>query len=345
MPKTKPLLLAAKLKPLNAMYKSLLFLAAFTLSVLQGLAQSPQEMVAKMIKARLGENCIIRDGSGKQISYEDAAGKTIEASIAGLGIKYEPINVTEGVFQEARFRAGERSSIKPLIDEINFADPNIGFYNQDKKKISAAEFKATVQGSTEFMASAYNAKNGVITDYMIVPKPKPMALQASGDGGMATLKDLPQSALSVGSELPKFKMVDINGREWDAKNLRDKIVVLNFWFVECKPCIAEMPALNKLVAKYSNDDRVVFLSVANSDKEKIQKFLSDREFKYNHIAQEQAEKYLNDWKVSLYPQNVVVNRGKVAFSLAGSIKFTGGPQSEDDHMFKVLSKEIDKCLK
>ena len=38
------------------------------------------------------------------------------------------------------------------------------------------------------------------------------------------------------------------------KDLKGKINVINFWFMKCAPCIAEIPALNTLVKKYKGKD-------------------------------------------------------------------------------------------
>jgi thiol-disulfide isomerase/thioredoxin len=32
----------------------------------------------------------------------------------------------------------------------------------------------------------------------------------------------------------------------------DLVIVLNFWFTQCKPCVAEFPELNELKEKYKS---------------------------------------------------------------------------------------------
>src|ERR1035438_10255929 len=38
-------------------------------------------------------------------------------------------------------------------------------------------------------------------------------------------------------------MVTINGLDITQENLKGKIVIYNFWFVSCRPCVAEIPTL------------------------------------------------------------------------------------------------------
>jgi thiol-disulfide isomerase/thioredoxin len=320
--------------------KKYVFTLVASLLMVCGYSQTPQEAVAKMIRSKLGENCIIKDTNGKQVTFEFAAEQTIGASMLGERIKYDPIKVIEGVNHEVMMRMIEVSAIKPTIEEIDFSNAGLGFYNEAKQKISVSDFKSIVQSNAGLIAAAYNANNGIVSDYYIIPKPKPASVQiSSNNNGTSTAITTSSSLFSVGKKFPEFKMTDINGKKWSSKELKDKIVVMNFWFVECPPCIAEMPSLNKLVEKYRNNDKVIFLSVANTDKEKLKKFLSKKEFKYHHIAREQSKDYLSDWGINGYPQNMVVNRGIIGFS------FSGGSNANDDFMFTMLSEEIDKCLK
>lgn len=46
------------------------------------------------------------------------------------------------------------------------------------------------------------------------------------------------------------------------EDLRDKVVLVNFWGTWCPPCHEEFPHLEKLYAKYKEDPNFVFLSVA-----------------------------------------------------------------------------------
>lgn len=260
---------------------------------------------------------------------------------------------------EVTIRLVDPSSIKPTIDEVDFSNMSLGFYDELKKKIQADEFKRIVSSNPNLGAAAYNANDGIVKDYYIIPKPKPGAVQVvtNGNGKVTSVKPVADASVSttttsivekndsgisifdIGNKIPEFKMTDIKEKKWSSKDLKNKIVVLNFWFVECPPCIAEMPSLNKLVEKYKNNNNVVFLSIANSDKAKIENFLTKRDFNYSHVAREQARKYLFDWDMKMYPQNVIINKGKVSFS------FSGGTNANDDFMFNLLDEEIEKSLK
>ena len=53
---------------------------------------------------------------------------------------------------------------------------------------------------------------------------------------------------------------------------------MNFWFINCPPCRAEIPELNKLVDSFKTNDKVVFIAVALDDKQSLETFLEQSPF-------------------------------------------------------------------
>jgi thiol-disulfide isomerase/thioredoxin len=54
----------------------------------------------------------------------------------------------------------------------------------------------------------------------------------------------------IGSHLPDFSVTDLNGREVSSADLRDKVVLIDFWATWCQPCKKEMPGYQKLLGHY-----------------------------------------------------------------------------------------------
>ena len=86
----------------------------------------------------------------------------------------------------------------------------------------------------------------------------------------------------IGAQLPSFETETRNGNRLSSDNLRGKINVINFWFNACKPCIAEIPGLNKIAEEYKNKE-VNFLSISRDDEATLQKSLSLNQFNFTHI--------------------------------------------------------------
>jgi peroxiredoxin len=62
----------------------------------------------------------------------------------------------------------------------------------------------------------------------------------------------------LGKSMPGIEFKTIAGKNFKMKNLKGKVVVLNFWFIGCEPCIKELPALNKLIQEYKNKEALFF---------------------------------------------------------------------------------------
>ncbi len=55
-----------------------------------------------------------------------------------------------------------------------------------------------------------------------------------------------QEGLSVEQLAPEFTLNDFDGNPVSLNDLRDKVVLLNFWSAACPPCREKMPTLQKL---------------------------------------------------------------------------------------------------
>lgn len=100
---------------------------------------------------------------------------------------------------------------------------------------------------------------------------------------------------------PDFELKDLQGNSWSLKALRGKVVVLNFWFTTCSPCIQEMPELNGLVKAYDNKN-VVFLGLTFNDAARVNRFLQDHSFSYTLLpgSGEVDKKYhIVSWPISI----------------------------------------------
>ncbi|NLN34297.1 MAG: TlpA family protein disulfide reductase [Flavobacteriaceae bacterium] len=72
---------------------------------------------------------------------------------------------------------------------------------------------------------------------------------------------------------------DGNGKLIALNDLKGKVVFINFWATWCPPCIAEMPSINELKAKFGENENIIFLMVDVDGKhKKSQAFMDKREF-------------------------------------------------------------------
>ena len=120
---------------------------------------------------------------------------------------------------------------------------------------------------------------------------------------------------SINEEAIAFTATDMEGNTFSLDELKGKVIVINFWFVACKPCVEEIPELNELVEKYEDKD-VVFLGFALDNEKRLNSFLEKNPFKY-HIFPESKE-LIGSYGVNSYPTHIVIDQSSaVVFKTSG----------------------------
>src|ERR1700687_426944 len=102
----------------------------------------------------------------------------------------------------------------------------------------------------------------------------------------ATLDD-PQFAAAISKieadnarrEQADFTLTELNGKTWTLKELRGKVVVVNFWATWCPPCRKEMPDLETLYKQFK-DQGLVILAISDEDAGKVRPFVAEQKVTY-----------------------------------------------------------------
>lgn len=81
-------------------------------------------------------------------------------------------------------------------------------------------------------------------------RPKPAAATPTPTPPTASLGE-------VGAHLPDLKLTDISGRPVLPTELRDKVLLIDYWAPWCMPCEREMPGYQRLQDKYRDRGLVV----------------------------------------------------------------------------------------
>jgi len=122
----------------------------------------------------------------------------------------------------------------------------------------------------------------------------------------------------IGKELPNVIFTDSSNRKFDLRSLKGKMIAINVWAFGCKPCIAEMPELNKLVKKY--DKSVIFISLILGNKgisHSQFKSIYNIDFDYNSYSTD--EDIFRLWNLSMiFPTHLIIGKdGKLLDAFFG----------------------------
>ena len=113
---------------------------------------------------------------------------------------------------------------------------------------------------------------------LFVPSAKAFVLQGLMKIGLFK-PDTNEITIKKPADLSGIKFKDSTGNIVDLGNLKGKVVFVNFWATWCPPCLAEMPAVNKLYELYKGHKDVVFLLVdADGDFAVSQQFMDKKNY-------------------------------------------------------------------
>lgn len=127
--------------------------------------------------------------------------------------------------------------------------------------------------------------------------------------------------LSEGLDAPNF--MGLNFQTNDSlrlTDLRGKVVVLDFWYKDCFPCIKAISSINRLREKYpKNKLEILGLNPFNNnekDRKKLPLFIETNKMNYPTIFIDKATQ--KDYNVMAFPTFYIIDtKGKIAFSKIG----------------------------
>lgn len=145
----------------------------------------------------------------------------------------------------------------------------------------------------------------------------------------------------VGKDLPGFTGQTVNKILFKQEDLKGDIILINFWFEKCPPCIAEMPELNKLVNKYSGR-KVRFIALTYDLPAAAKRFQKRNGYKYEIISLTKEE--IRKLNINHgFPSNILIGRdGKILYAMA-NISFLDPEFKAKSILFEEkLKAEIEK---
>lgn len=103
-----------------------------------------------------------------------------------------------------------------------------------------------------------------------------------------------------------FTLTDLEGKSWTLRDLRGKVVLVNFWATWCPPCRKEMPDLDALYKKFKGKGLVI-LAIDDEEVGKIKPYLVEHPVSYP-ILLDPGRRTNESFRVDGIPKSFVYDR-------------------------------------
>lgn len=141
--------------------------------------------------------------------------------------------------------------------------------------------------------------------------------------------------LQKGSVAPDWKLASLNGDSIQLSDLRGQVVLLDFFYTSCGPCVGAMPGLEKMHRDYSSKGLKIIAVDPYDDAEKLSAFFKKHDVTYTAVLDN--KKTNKAYAVGGYPTVYILDRH-------GTIIYTqiGYGENTEKEMRKFIRKELRK---
>lgn len=142
--------------------------------------------------------------------------------------------------------------------------------------------------------------------------------------------DYGPAAPRAGAPAPNFIAQGLDHEPHTLSDYQGKVVILNFWATWCRPCRAEMPAMQALYEQYHDQGLELLALNANEDPATVEAFVEEYGLTFT-ILQDIGFEVSELYEVEAYPSTYFIDRrGRIQ-----AVAFSG-PMSESYIESEVL---------
>lgn len=137
----------------------------------------------------------------------------------------------------------------------------------------------------------------------------------------------------IGSPAPEIKLKDLQNKDFNLSQLKNKIVLLNFFASWCETCKIEMPVIEAAYRRLKNKNFVVIGINLQEKPKQVIKFLKGFDISYLVVI-DKTGKYYEQYGLTGVPESFLIDKKGIVRE-----KFIGEVSIDD---IKVIEKEYLK---
>lgn len=142
------------------------------------------------------------------------------------------------------------------------------------------------------------------------------------------------STFEKDANLANFDLQNMDGGKVSLESLKGKVVLINFWFINCPPCRMEIPDLNELKAEYAEKE-VEFLAITFDSRNQVNEFVQKVPFNFQILPD--ARGVIEMYGVQGFPTSVVVDKEGIVVNSK-----MGGSMNIKEELKVFIEKALSK---
>ena len=112
----------------------------------------------------------------------------------------------------------------------------------------------------------------------------------------------------IGQDAPRFSLRTLDGQTVRTEELKDSIIVLDFWATWCEPCVGEMASFNSLQERYgAHGVKVIGLAAQSGWPKDIRRFVHKHNMRFTILVG--TDDTVADFDVISFPTTFVIAPG------------------------------------
>lgn len=179
----------------------------------------------------------------------------------------------------------------------------------------------------------WRVKGDVDSSLFVFSPAKDAVKYKSLDDYFASLAGVNDEHPLLGSEMPAFQGVTVDGKPFDSRILKDRVVVLDFWATWCSPCLSAMPIIQNVVKDFKKQKVLLIAINTGEEGQKVAEFLKQQNLDLNVLLDPDG-KIADGFVVDAIPQTILI--GKDGTIEAVHVGFDG-----DKDLKETLSDELE----
>jgi len=143
-----------------------------------------------------------------------------------------------------------------------------------------------------------------------------------------------KQTLKADTIAPDWKLTSLTGEVIQLSKLKGELVLIDFFYKACMPCMLALPVLQSLNDKYKNRGlHIIGINPVDKNKDDLKTFLEKRGISYKVLTD--AEEAANNYRVSAYPTLFLIDKkGKIVFV------HSGFSETMKEELEKIIEKNL-----